>query len=215
MNNITNIVEGLLFLSPQSGIKIEEIEELTGATTEEINIILENIEAKFRTTSELRLIKVANRYRFTLDPKYSEYYQAYLDLDGKNKLSNSTIETLSIIAYKQPITRNEIEDIRGVSSHNILKALVDRELIYISGRKSEIGRPNLYSTTSLFLDTLGINTIEELPPLNEIGTHESELFTEKSELEDYKLEDKEKILIPTEDNFGDEIANINIKNIEI
>ncbi len=101
-----------------------------------------------------------------------EYHNVIKELNGDKyvkRLSNSALETLSIVAYKQPVTKVEIEEIRGVSSDYSIQRLLERELIYISGRKEDsIGKPLLYQTTKSFMDYLGINAKEDLPKLSEI-----------------------------------------------
>ncbi len=162
------ILEALLFLS-EAPLPVERIEEiLEGRSKEEITRLLSALQERCRQEDRgLWLAEVAGGYRLLTKPELAPWVQR---LRGTKpaKLSRAALETLAIIAYKQPITKPEIEAIRGVMIDGVLKTLVDRDLIRILGRKAEVGRPILYGTNRAFLEYFGFKDLSELPTLKEI-----------------------------------------------
>jgi segregation and condensation protein B len=171
---LKNIVEAIVFASQEEittkqikeildSFKIEskaaEIEEIIGA----LNIEYMNSDSAFE------IIKIAGGYQFATRKKFAHFVGKLYTETQRKKLSPSAIETLSIIAYKQPITRSDIEFIRGVNVDYIVNSLLERDLITIKGRASGPGRPILYGTTNNFLKVLGLNALEDLPKLREIN----------------------------------------------
>jgi segregation and condensation protein B len=116
-----------------------------------------------------RIETIAGGYRLMTLPKFARCIAAFQQQKVQNRLSKPAVETLAIVAYRQPVTRAEIESIRGVSCGEVLKTLMDHRLVTIQGRAEELGRPILYGTTRQFLDTFGLATIKDLPPVGEIG----------------------------------------------
>lgn len=114
------------------------------------------------------IIKVAGGYTFATNEKYGRIVSLLPEFRNKKKLTKSQLETLSIIAYNQPITKSEIEKIRGVNSSEVVNSLLEKDLISILGRKNTLGKPLLYGTTNEFLKLFGLNNLEDLPKLNEI-----------------------------------------------
>lgn len=177
MEKIYNsIIEALIFASdesiPASEI-INAIKEIDGDDTEitpkdvdtavdEINLFHQESERPFQ------IVKIANGYAFATKPEYAKYV-GYLSTEkSKRRLSQAALETLAIIAYKQPITKPEIEQIRGVNSDYMINTLLEKNLVTIKGRAETIGRPLLYATTDEFLKYFGLNTIADLPKPREI-----------------------------------------------
>jgi len=155
-------LEALLFVAkePLSGQKLAEILEVTeGNITELVQTLKEHYES---SSSGLLLIEVDNGYRLGTKPEMAVYIET-LYKQPTQALSNAALEVLSIIAYKQPITRGEIEFIRGVQSDSSLATLVEKELVKEIGRKDSPGRPILYGTTEKFLMHFGLKSLEELP----------------------------------------------------
>ncbi len=111
--------------------------------------------------------EVAGGFRIVTAPEYHAYLRKFFDAAGGNKLSMAAIETLAIVAYRQPITAPEIQDLRGKQSQAVLKGLLERRMVRISGRKEVVGRPFLYATTREFLMHFGLRSLDELPPLEE------------------------------------------------
>ncbi|HRE39884.1 MAG TPA: SMC-Scp complex subunit ScpB [Ignavibacteria bacterium] len=171
---IKNIIESLIFASEEeiSSKQIKEVLDGFGKkiSLNEIDKITDALNKEFAEANKpYSIIKIAGGYQFSTKKEYSFYIGKLFTEKQKKKLSQSAIETLSVIAYKQPITRSEIEFVRGVNVDYIVNSLLERELITISGRADTPGRPILYSTTKNFLKILGLNSIDDLPKLKEIN----------------------------------------------
>ncbi|MBI2068015.1 MAG: SMC-Scp complex subunit ScpB [Deltaproteobacteria bacterium] len=141
----------------QPGVKKKEIEE-----------VLEQMVLEWEGRGGgIRLVKVAGGYEFRTDPQMAPWIQL-LNPQKAQRLSGRALETVALIAYRQPLTRVEIENIRGVDSSGILKTLLEKRLIRVVGRKEEPGRPLLFATTKEFLELFGLNDLNDLPPLSEL-----------------------------------------------
>lgn len=163
MQKELNIIEALLFASgePISLSSIANALEITNAQAKKCVEALR--ELYDRENRGLMIVRMENTYQLTTRTEYFDYIQKFAATNTANTLSQASLETLSIIAYKQPITRGEIEEIRGVRSSSSIELLLDRGLIYESGKKETIGRPALFSTTNEFLKLLHIPSIQNLP----------------------------------------------------
>ena len=122
-----------------------------------------------QTGRSFRIETVAGGYRLMTLPEFARVVAAYQQQKVSNRLSKAAVEALAIIAYRQPVTRAEIESIRGVACGEVLKTLMDHRLVTIQGRAEELGRPILYGTTRQFLDTFGLASLKDLPPVGETG----------------------------------------------
>ncbi len=162
------ILEALLFVS-EAPIPLERIEEvLEGHSKVEVTGLLADLQEKCRQEDRgVFLVEIAGGYRLATKPELAPWVQR---LRGSKpaRLSKAALETLAIIAYKQPITKPEVETIRGVMIDGVLKTLVERDLIRVLGRKPEVGRPILYGTSRAFLEYFGFKDLSELPTLREI-----------------------------------------------
>ena len=171
---IKNIIEALIFASDEE-ISVKEIKEIMDGfkidvTAKEIEGAIEELNADYDSNSNaFEIIKIAGGYIYATKKKYAHFLGKLAAETQKKKLSQSAIETLAIIAYKQPITRSEIEFIRGVNVDYIVNSLLERDLISIKGRADGPGRPILYGTTSSFLKVLGLSSLDDLPKLREIN----------------------------------------------
>jgi len=127
----------------------------------------------------IRISYLGDAFKLTTKKEHKEYYEKLIENPNTNLLSNAALETLAIIAYNQPITRAEIDELRGVSCAHIIRKLVAKGLIKEAGKSDLPGRPNLYKTTSEFLDYFGLATIQDLPEITESKNmeDEKELFT--------------------------------------
>lgn len=176
MDQIEQYVEALIFASEQS-IRAEEIQYCLQAvynqdiSDEEINSVIASITAKYNYESfAIELVKTGNGYQFLTKKAFHPIINQLQVQRSKKKLSQAALETLAIIAYKQPITKTEIEQIRGVNCDYSVQKLLEKELIAISGKSDTIGKPILYCTSNLFMDYFGINSISELPQLKDMAT---------------------------------------------
>ena len=153
----------------------------------ETDIPIENIEEGLKAIREkfdsqifsFELIKSGGGYQFLTKPAYQECIGILLKQQSTRRLSNSTLETLAIIAYKQPVTRNAIEQVRGVNCDYAIQKLLEKELIEIKGRSDGIGRPLLYGTSQQFMDHFGINDLRELPLLKDLSRKENAIGYEQ------------------------------------
>ena len=170
MDNLSLIIEALLFSSsrPLSEKEILSAFDLRSPpTSNEIKEALKSIEEKYSENS-IELVKVASGYRLRIRQEYSSWVSKLWEAKPQ-KYSRALLETLALIAYKQPITRGEIEEVRGVSvSSQIIRTLLDRSWIKVVGHRDVPGRPALFSTTKDFLDDLNLSKLSDLPELPEI-----------------------------------------------
>jgi segregation and condensation protein B len=166
---LQNHIEALIFCSP-SPIRLADIKsclsEMFNADVPEEDILgaLQRLEEKFLAEEfSFQLYKAAGGYQFLTKPAYQASIGIMLKQQSKKRLSTSAMETLSIIAYKQPISKTEIENIRGVNCDYAVQKLLDKSLIEVTGKADTIGRPMLYGTTPKFMEYFGINDLSELP----------------------------------------------------
>jgi len=161
------VVEALIF-SSESALTPQRIREiLPDLTPKEISLSVAYLNSQYRETGRAFVIKeIAGGYQLFTLPEYAAYVDRLYQNKKKNRLSHKALETLAIIAYKQPITRHEIEEIRGVNVDGVVRTLLSRNLITIAGRAQAPGSPFLYKTTKKFLDYFGLNS--DLPKLKEI-----------------------------------------------
>jgi segregation and condensation protein B len=157
-------LEGLLFVAgePAALAHLAEALEISPADAERG---LKELEAALRDRG-LRLQRSAGRVQLTTAPELAGSIERFLGLEATTHLSRAALETLAIIAYQQPVTRPQVDAIRGVNSDTMMKSLLNKGLVYESGRTDGPGRPILYSTTPEFLQHFGLNSIGELPPLD-------------------------------------------------
>lgn len=166
---LKNIVETLIFITdkPLSIKKIVELINEPDVTEELVQQVLNELQMEYFQRSAIEIRQVAEGYSMATKPEYSEYVRRLYKDRTMLKLSPAAIETLAIIAYRQPITKTEIEETRGVDCTAVLETLLERKLIRIVGRKETIGRPLLYGTTQEFLKYFGLNSLSDLPPLEQ------------------------------------------------
>lgn len=155
-------IEALLFVASEA-LPIKEIAKLTHADETDVATALQRIEAEYAERG-IVLREVAGGYRFATAPSAREVVEAYL-LPPRTNLSTPALETLAIVAYLQPVTKSEIEAIRGVASDSVVSTLQDRQFIVEAGRKDVVGRPLLYKTTPEFLESFGLRSLDDLPPM--------------------------------------------------
>ncbi|MCD6080529.1 MAG: SMC-Scp complex subunit ScpB [Candidatus Omnitrophica bacterium 4484_49] len=164
---LKNIIEALLFVSDKP-LSLEHIREVVEVEKSEIKSLIEELRQEYLSNHCFRLREVAGGYQMVTDPEYAQWLRKLFRGGRKEKLSRPALETLAIIAYKQPVTKPEIEHIRGVDADGVVRTLLERGLIRIAGRKNVLGRPILYATTKKFLEYFGLNSLNDLPPLDEL-----------------------------------------------
>jgi segregation and condensation protein B len=179
MEDIEQYIEALIFASEQ-GIRMEEILYCLQAafehdyTADEINKHIDNIHTKYQNENlAVEMVKINSGFQFLTKKKYHSVISLLQLQRSKKKLSQAALETLAIIAYKQPVTKTDVEQIRGVNCDYSIQKLLEKELIAITGKSEGVGKPILYGTSSLFMDYFGINNINELPQLKEITDNSS------------------------------------------
>ena len=183
MERLTQHIEALIFAT-NSPISFQEIADCLQATFEiefkdsEINQAIKDIQSRYEDEQfAFELVKISGGYRFLSKSAYFNTIGTHLKLTTRKRLSRSALETLSILAYKQPVTKSELENIRGVGCDYALQKLLEKELVSILGRSDRPGRPLLYGTSEKFMDYFGLKSLEDLPkpkdfqmPENTIGT---------------------------------------------
>ncbi len=176
-DRLKGIIEGLLFISGDEGIEAKQIAEIVEVDEETIVDLIEDMKADFRRAGRgIQIVEVARAYQLTTLPEHAPYFEKLASSPSHSSLSQAALETLAIIAYKQPITRSEIEEVRGVKCEKALNTLLSKQLIREVGRAEGIGRPILYGTTKEFLEYFGLRQLEDLPepPVN-LSMEEAEI----------------------------------------
>lgn len=180
-----SILEGLLFAAGDEGLSINQLTSVLEIDEITVMEIIEELKEEYKKKERgLHLAEVAGVYQLTTKKEHAPYLKRLVESPSNQALSQAALETLAIIAYKQPITRIEIEEIRGVKSERPLQTLTAKGLIKEVGRAEGAGRAILYGTTKEFLEYFGLKTLEELPPLTEVEEdeyiqEEADLFFEK------------------------------------
>ena len=175
------ILEGILFVMGDEGCDLKTLSEIMEISEEEVKSLLKELKKNYESKDRgLRISYLGDAFKLTTKQEHKKYYESLAINPGTNKLSQAALETLAIIAYNQPITNPEVSEIRGVQSGQIIRKLVAKGLLKEVGKSELAGRPNLYRTTSEFLDYFGLATIEDLPNIEIEETKENddvELFS--------------------------------------
>lgn len=205
---LTNIIEGLIFAAA-AGVTYDAIKTFFGNdyTEKEIKQAISDIREKYSGDSGIILIEYNNTYQFQTNPKYSDTLADILVPIKERQLSQTVLQTLAIIAYRQPITRMEIEEVRGgVSSDYAIGILMKAELIEVKARKETLGRPSLYGTTDNFLKKFQLKSLEELPAYEELmqNIQESGKFNKTGDTI-YEIKSSSLYKGEEEDEFFDEM----------
>lgn len=184
--NWSSILESLLFAAGDEGLSLKQIAEVLEVDEYKANDIIENLKQEYNSHSNrgIMIVQLADTYQLATKKENAEYLKKLVDSPHTSALSQAALETLAIIAYKQPITRAEIEEIRGVKTERPIHTLVTKVLIKEVGRVEGTGRAYLYGTTKEFLDYFGLKSLKELPQLpdkadEEFIQEEADLFFDK------------------------------------
>lgn len=165
---IKSIIEALLFTWGDP-LESKDIASILEIDIDKIEIILEEMIDEFDYNRRgLKIIKIKESYQLATRPNHFEWLKKLLTPKTSKTLSNAALETLSIIAYRQPVLKSDIEAIRGVRSDRSIETLIDRGLVLEIGRLERVGRPIIYGTTDDFLRNFGLENLEELPPLKDL-----------------------------------------------
>ncbi len=181
------VLEGLLFVVGEDGLTLEQIQDVLDVNEDDSKNLIMELKRDYENEDRgLRIDFLGNRFKITTKFEHKEYYQKLIENPHTNTLSQAALETLAIIAYNEPVTRVQIDTIRGVGSTSIIRKLVAKGFIKETGRSELPGRPILYETTNEFLDYFGLSSLEDLPNIEELIRQEesdednnSDLYTSK------------------------------------
>ena len=192
MKNIKYAIEGILFAAGEP-VKAAKLAVVLDVSFEEVQNAVKELKEEYdRDKRGFNIIEILEGYQICSRPEYYTYIQEILGEQRNQPLSNAAMEALAKIAYKQPITRGQIEHIRGVNSDGCVNRLYERGLIEEAGRLDAPGRPILYATTQTFLRCFGLKSPQELPPINFVQMNlEEPPQGEQEVLEEVKMENKE------------------------
>src|SRR5918997_3450656 len=163
------IIEALIFASPEPLPEKTLLKLLEGEPKEDVEAALALLKQDYERPGGLQLVEVAGGYQIVTRPELHEYVRRLFHERTSQKLSVQALETLAVIAYKQPITAPEITEIRGVNTAGVISTLIERQLVKIVGRKQVVGRPFMYSTTREFLIRFGLRDLSDLPKIEEMA----------------------------------------------
>ena len=167
-DELKSIVENVLLAADQP-VNAAELEKifLNTAEKDDLQVILEELKEEYQSRN-LQILEVADGYQLCTRHEFNDWIRKFLKLDRSSRLSQPSLDTLSIIAYKQPLTRQEVDDIRGVDSSGVVKTLLEKKVIGPAGRKKVPGRPIMYRTTQKFLEYFGLKDLSDLPTLEDL-----------------------------------------------
>lgn len=191
IDRLRPLIEALLFAAGDPLPAKKMVEFVEGSTLEEVKATLEDLATEYLTRG-IRLLEIAGGWQMRTAPEHQRYVRK-LFRERPQRLTRAATETIAIVAYKQPVTRQEIEAVRGVDSGGVLESLVERRLAKVVGRREVPGRPLVYATTQEFLELFGLRSIRELPTLPELGNEFERMseqggFSEREEGEISPLE---------------------------
>ena len=197
MTNYISVLEGLLFVAGDDGITLEEASYILELEKSAVRQLLDELKKRLEDeNSGLELLLTASHYKLVTKASLKSYIEKYAVSPYSSQLSQASLETLAIIAYKQPVTRVDIESIRGVQSSGSIQKLLLRDLIEEAGRLETPGRPKLYKTSAYFMDYFGLESLDALPDASDLFDLDSEeanqLFRDNHDLfEELEIRSKE------------------------
>ena len=164
--NLKAVLEGILFIVGDEGTTIKDMVNVLGVSEDEVKNLLLELKKDYESNDRgLKISYLGNAFKLTTKEEHKEFYEKLVTDNRTTNLSNAALEVLAVIAYNEPITRLEIDEIRGVNSSQIVRRLLARGFIKVSGKSDNIGKPNLYRTTNHFLDYFGLSSKDDLPDL--------------------------------------------------
>ena len=180
--NINEVIKAILFVAGD-GIEKDLLAEKLELSMSELNKIIIELKEEFSGEKGIHLIEYKNKIQFATNPNFADYISDVLSPVREKMLTRAALETLAIIAYKQPITKLEIEDVRRVNSDYAVQALVDQDMIEIVGRKEAVGRPLMFGTTENFLKRFNIKELSELPDYDTLMERIKVIRSEEDKIE--------------------------------
>ena len=174
MNNLTNIIEGITFASGEA-VQVKYIVEKLGCSLKEVNTAIDELKAKYSSDSGIQLLTFNGKIQFATNPAYKQQISDVLQPIKEKEFTKTILECAALIAYKQPVTKGELEEIRQVSCDYAIHTLLELEMIVPCGRKDAVGKPILYATTDNFLKRFKLNSIDDLPDYDELMAQIAEL----------------------------------------
>jgi segregation and condensation protein B len=204
-NELKSIVENVLLAADQP-VNASELEKVFLNTVEknDLQVILEELKEEYQSRN-LQILEVADGYQLCTRHEFNDWIRKFLKLDRSSRLSQPSLDTLSIIAYKQPLTRQEVDDIRGVDSSGVVKTLLEKKVIGPAGRKKVPGRPIMYRTTQKFLEYFGLKDLSDLPTLEDLKEElEGDDPPMQSQIEFANADASESVATEDEDNTSPE-----------
>ena len=168
-SGLVGIVEALIFAAPEPLTLKQLLKLLDTEPKEEVTAAVDELKRRYARSGGLQLVEVASGYQIVTRQELHEWVRRLFRERTTHKLSVQALETLAVIAYKQPVTAMEIAEIRGVNTSGVIGTLLERGLVRISGRKQVVGRPFLYSTTREFLDRFGLKDLSDLPKVEDMA----------------------------------------------
>jgi segregation and condensation protein B len=165
-DELKGVMEGLLFVAGDQGLDVKTLAQILEQDAELVEDLIHDLQADFKRMQRgLQIIEIAGAFQLTTLAQHAAYFERLAFSPSHSTLSQAALETLAIVAYKQPITRAELEDIRGVKCEKAINTLNGKKLIQEVGRSETTGRPILYGTTKEFMEYFGLKSISELPPI--------------------------------------------------
>lgn len=212
LETLTNIIEAIIFVSGEQ-ILIKDIAEKLEISEKDIEKCIEKLKAKYSGESGIHLLTFNKKLQFCTNPKYVDDVSRVLNPIKEKELSRSMLEAIAIIAYKQPVTRIDLEEIRGVNSEYCIQKLLELDMIEPVGRKDAVGRPVLFGTTDNFLKRFQISSLDDLPDYEELINKITALRPNDNEddylyRKDEYVDENEEVAVTKEDN------NFNKENIK-
>lgn len=183
MNNLTNIIEAIAFASGDA-VQVKFIIEKLGCSLKEVNACIDELKQKYSGDSGIQLLTFNGKIQFATNPAYKQQISSVLQPIKEKEFTRTILECAALIAYKQPVTKGELEEIRRVSCDYAIHTLLDLEMIVPCGRKDAVGKPILYATTDNFLKRFKLNSLEDLPDYDELMAQIAELNSSILEEED-------------------------------
>lgn len=218
MSNLTNIIEAVIFASGEA-VPVKYIIEKLGCSLKEVNSSVNELKEKYGDESGIHLLTFNGKLQFATNPQYKQPVSDVLTPIKEKEFTKTILECAAIIAYKQPITKPELEEIRQVSCDYAIHTLLELEMIVPCGRKDAVGKPIMYSTTDNFLKRFKLNSIDELPDYDElmaqIAELNSSLLTEDEEDANYLYKKDEYVDAETKTDEETDVEKIDEDGFEI